>query len=751
MSRGARVALLLLLVVAAALLGLRAWQSTARMTAAQGVCDAVSEQRFADAVSDSAELLGPDPVGLLAAECRCAALAATERLEQCLDELAPLALDPAAGGWLPEPALTRLLVGRLRDREPRQAAALARRGLERDPDDGLLLHLELGSRAAYEDVGSIAADLDRRIAAQPDNRHLRVLAGSWLDRQGRHADALAAWPATPPPDVEGSQAWLRERLRIAAGVPVPVAEVQSTRDAWVAAGGNPAFARAAYAYALSVSSLEDPAVSRADLLGASASEAEAIGDEVLAELVWERWVGQLVVDGRLDDAVEALRLGKQRYELPHLSESELRRQRARLRSGGDGTVEIRFTVAGHGPRDRLWIAPPDGSAALDDPWTELPIDAAGVAVLRRPEQGVPTRWVLRGPDGSRASGSAWGIPGDVELVAVSAGAPAPDAPAFVSSRAAADGPRPVFVVVLDCFDWRIAQHQRMRGELPAFGSLLARGHRAVLDSQPPFTAAAMTALVHPVGRDRGSTLEVLHELGVELSDRLAANRNPVGALAYLLPEAADLFGRIGGTDKVATNLLFSHGFIDAGRQGEVIGPHGQRQPPAYAAAFRPLTAEDRARQPELAEMTPQDRAHFQEAAALMDAAEAQAASGETDLLMLRVASVDLATHSHYAATASGMQDDAGGLLYGLYRYLDLRVGELDAALDADDVLIVMSDHGIRTSMEHDPAAVFVAAGGGIPAGRAPGTPALRGVARYVADLLEVPTEWPDTGVGVSDR
>jgi phosphopentomutase len=70
---------------------------------------------------------------------------------------------------------------------------------------------------------------------------------------------------------------------------------------------------------------------------------------------------------------------------------------------------------------------------------------------------------------------------------------------------------------------------------------------------------------------------------------------------------------------------------------------------------------------------------------------------------------------------------------------------LHDALDADDVLIIMSDHGIRTAMEHSREAIFVATGGGIAAGRAPGTPALRGVSRVVADLLGVETDWPDTG------
>jgi phosphopentomutase len=82
----------------------------------------------------------------------------------------------------------------------------------------------------------------------------------------------------------------------------------------------------------------------------------------------------------------------------------------------------------------------------------------------------------------------------------------------------------------------------------------------------------------------------------------------------------------------------------------------------------------------------------------------------------------------------------------VYRYIDARLEVLHDALDADDVLVVMSDHGIRTAMQHSRDAIFVATGAGVPHGRAPGRPALRGVSRAVADLLAVETDWPDTGV-----
>jgi hypothetical protein len=47
--------------------------------------------------------------------------------------------------------------------------------------------------------------------------------------------------------------------------------------------------------------------------------------------------------------------------------------------------------------------------------------------------------------------------------------------------------------------------------------------------------------------------------------------------------------------------------------------------------------------------------------------------------------------------------------------------------------------------------MFIATGPGIPPGRTPGRPALRGVSAVLGDLLGVATDWPDTGVAPWSR
>jgi hypothetical protein len=177
----------------------------------------------------------------------------------------------------------------------------------------------------------------------------------------------------------------------------------------------------------------------------------------------------------------------------------------------------------------------------------------------------------------------------------------------------------------------------------------------------------------------------------------------------------------------------------------MIGPHGVRRRVQTARARRPLRPDERRRFVGIDD-DPQAAGLIEGIAAELDAAVELAAAGEVDLLALRLESLDILTHALFSPLASTRQDDGRSNLLAAYRYIDARLGDLDAALDVDDVLVVMSDHGIRSAMEHESDALFVAVGGGVPSGRAAGRPDLRGVARTLAGLMGVDTVWPATGV-----
>ena len=237
-------------------------------------------------------------------------------------------------------------------------------------------------------------------------------------------------------------------------------------------------------------------------------------------------------------------------------------------------------------------------------------------------------------------------------------------------------------------------------------------------------------------------------MGSEVGGLASVGRNPLGFLEAFLPESASLFDRVGAGDQVAANMLFTHGMIDAGHHAEVIGPRGARRIARTSRAFRALRPDELARHPALLAQR-RARSHVEGIAAELDGALEVARAGEVDLLMLRIESLDILTHALFGELLGTRQDDGDSNLLAVYRYLDERIAELDAALDADDVLVVMSDHGIRTAMEHESDAIFVAVGSGVPTGRAAGSPDLAGVPRVLAGWLGIETSWPDTAITTS--
>ena len=401
----------------------------------------------------------------------------------------------------------------------------------------------------------------------------------------------------------------------------------------------------------------------------------------------------------------------------------------------------------HRSRSSVLLLSPENDAPVDSNFEILAVPASGQVFATRAVGTAPQRWVYRDGRGRvLASGTAHPSAGHTVEIEVSPRLPRSPGRADLS-RLPGDGHRRVALLLLDCADWRIAQYLRARGELPALDGLIEGGYRAVLDSDPPLTAAALEAMVWPLRDGGDSFVGLVHRMGIELAGLSSIGDNPFAPLAWLMPEERDLFAVLGAGERSVANLLFAHGGIRAGRHGEITGPQGRRRRVALASSARDLDAAERARWPQLAEVTAErDAVHLRTIAAEFDSAEALWQAGSLDLLVLRIEPLDILTHAHFAAAVRGGQDDGAGLLFEVYRYIDARLEGLNRHLDADDILIVMSDHGIRTSMEHSRFALFVAAGGDVPLGRAPGRPSLRGIGRVLADILDVESDWPDTGI-----
>jgi hypothetical protein len=729
------------------------YERTRAELAAFATCDALTQGDVTRALAESESQVGADPAGRAVATCRCRALRASGRGEECAALLTSLLDDPAAADWIPAPDLAAFAVASRRAAgQTREAAELARRAGAEHPHDAALFAEELTARASVEDEAQVVRELMARIPERgEDAARMRVALAQRALRAGDADAAVAALGDAPPGDAGAQQGPWFDARAVAAAFTGDLAAVKQAFAAWREAGGDPVELRARYALTLSVAGLGDPKREPIDMLRAALDETRGRGSEGLRRALATRLVLTLANAKRVDDA-----LAVYDAEAALLAGSELSREEivraARIEALGHAGASSRrgvlaFEIADTRPGDVLWLSP-EPDAEPDAPYEALRVPVNGRLEAQRAEGIAPQRWVLRDRSGAlRGSGTITPVAGARTRVVVTPHAPrAADAP-LVRTRAPGDGRRRVALLLLDCADWRIASYLRARGELPVFDALLRDGHRAVLDSDPPLTAAALASLVTPERESGVSLVGLVHQLGGELAGLESIGRNPFEALSWVMPESADLFATLGAGDLRAANLLLAHGGIQAGRHGEVVGPHGAAHTVEVGRTARDLDGNERRRFPELVGLASERDAHLVHASvAELDVAERVAREGLIDFLALRVEPLDILTHAHFGETVQGGQDDGRGLLFSVYRYIDARLGGVDAALDADDVLIVMSDHGIRTAMEHSREAIFVAAGGGVPKGRAAGRPALRGVARATADLLGVATRWPDTGV-----
>lgn len=745
----------LLLALAAGVVSLRA---TREQLAVLEACEALDRGDYAATLRATEGRVAATETGHAAAECRCRAQLATDAGEDCIALLEALWRDDSA--WVPSPDLAALAIDARRSRgETRAAAALAQRAGARYPEHPGLFARELETRASVEDEVSVLRDLaERAPEAGPLAAELRAVLAQRHLRRGDPVSALAALGAELPRDAGGATSLWFDTRASAHAMNDDLANVKATHDAWRAAGGDPRELRGRYALTLSVAGLGDTEQGPIALLSGAlesleadpAQDLPAHPDRKLREGLAIRLVLTLASAQRLEDALAIYDRYQASLGFEGLTRDELLRAARQQTLVGASVDERRGTLAFHvansDPDARLLVSP-DLDAPLDGDYESIRIPHSGRVELSRTEGAAPTRWALHSPQGLLASGTITPRAGSRRDVSIELQAPVAASMPPKRKRRSGDGHTRVVQLLLDCGDWRLVQYLRARGELPVLSGLLADGHRAVLESDPPLTAAALEALVWPERRGDASVLGILHRMGVELAGLAAVGDNPFEALRWALPESPDLFSTIGAGERRAANLLLSHGGIRAGRHGEVSGPAGARSRVPIGNAARDLSRDEGTRFPALREIANErDRLYVRTIAAELDAAALLAEDPTLDLVSLRVEPLDILTHAHFSRIVADGQDDGRGLLFDVYRYIDSRLAAVDAALDADDVLLVMSDHGIRTAMEHSSDAFWLAVGGGVPQGRAAGRPALRGVSRVVADLLEVETRWPDTGI-----
>lgn len=738
-ARGGRIGLL-------ALLALAGCADRALEEQAAAVCGAVSEERFEDALAGSVSGAGPSGAGREIAECRCIAMLSLGDRAGCTALLGPLLEAPEARDWVPHVVLTKLMLrtwqaeGRLAP-----AAALAERAAPVHRDDLDLLQLEVMLRGARTDEEAVLEAIGERLDDDPGWLPQRLVLALGWSRRSQYERALEVLGDRPPP-IEHPLAlpWYESRIQAQAALG-DLAGVQATFADWRATGWDETDLDARYALRLSTDQLRDPGHDTIDLLREAIASQDRLRDRNIVWGLHRRLIAELLAVGRPAEALAAYDAAVEVVALPGVTREELERAVARA----DGALDLKaparlsFVLPAAVADGTLWLSPgpdepPDAGYHAHRPEgaTRLEIDTRLGPHARR--------WVLEDAAGAvRASGAVWPEPGATREIRPVLRAPRPRVEWQPPKRKPADGRRRVFAVLPDCGDWRLTEYLRQRGELPFQDHVLREGYRAVLESRPAFTAAAMQALVWPTPPRPLGGLGWIHRLGLELAGLESVGRNPVEPLAWVLPERPNLFETLGSGSLVTANMLLAHGRIEAGRHAQIIGPDGARSALRAQSAYRILGAQEHARHPELRHDG--DTRKFAETiAAEMDAAEAIARAGRVDFLFLRLEALDLITHAHFGPLDGRGQDDAEGPLLAAYRYIDERLADLYALLDEDDWLVVLSDHGIRSSMQHEEDAIFAVIGEGVPTGRAPGRPALRGIPRSLAAMFRVETDWPDT-------
>lgn len=509
----------------------------------------------------------------------------------------------------------------------------------------------------------------------------------------------------------------------------------------------PAEDLARYAGLLGHNNLRDPRTKNIDLLRLAVDRADEFEDRVFLEATISLLLQALATVGDAEEIEETYARAKAilGHEVDRFTDDDIQRIAAARSLDQDQALEV-ATLELH-PRgwqegDTLHLAP-DPAAGTDAPFVVRPVDSDRVRIQRTPDDH-PFRWVWRSADGGLCgSGNLWPLSGRSQTVPLVRADFCPQPETLAVSQPAADGRIRIVAVLLDSAEWRIVRLLQARGDLPLFDHLEAEGVVGPIESRPPFTAAALELILHPENRGQASIASLMHSLGREIEGLNFVGTNPLRGLEWFLPERTSSLERLAEHRRIAS-VLRSFGSLADGRQAEILGPGGQRELLRGFGSSRPLTPAEAAAFGPGIETADGDL--VAEMAADFDTIENLVARSDLDLVLFRVASFDIITHSTLLQANRPDQPHDTDFLLSTYRYADRRLGAIFRQLDADDVLIVFSDHGAKTALEHHPSALFFAGGGNVPHQPLEGQPHILGLTRLFADLWQLDSDLPATGL-----
>lgn len=396
--------------------------------------------------------------------------------------------------------------------------------------------------------------------------------------------------------------------------------------------------------------------------------------------------------------------------------------------GRRGAIEVHSDIEG------TILVAPDESAPINQAYERHPIQRGATLTIQRSVSDHPVRFVLRDrEDRVRAAAQTWLIPDRTQQLRLQAEAPW-TSPSTVTTRKPADGQTRVVVAVIDSGDWRYLRYGFATGQLPTLASLVDNGVTGVMVSDPPSTAVAMGKLLEPSPL-REDTPLLLRRLASQYSLALGDKSNALDDLRLFSQSTSPTLTDVVGGSKRVLNMLMGHGAAGP----ELTGPDGVSM--VSAPSRRRITAEDQLTPAFLAASTLYLE-QFEAAAAQLDTLISQVKDERADLYLYRYDPTDLLAHNNLPTWSNAGAMKEHSIFFDSYIYLDRRVSELEAALDADDILFIVSDHGTQNSATHDQRSLFVAAAPGIAPQHVDGL-RFEHLPSVLAAALCVKHPWPD--------
>ena len=290
-----------------------------------------------------------------------------------------------------------------------------------------------------------------------------------------------------------------------------------------------------------------------------------------------------------------------------------------------------------------------------------------------------------------------------------------------------DGRGRVLAIWPDAGSWFLANAYMRRGLMPNLSQVVQSGTRTdMISTHPPFTSTAYMRMVEVNSGDQVEESRFLETIAVQLKG--------IPFLDWMVPDhwvsaesgRRSIFNVMADHGHKAINLVFNDKYMAApedlaandGTAIDVSATMKSIEDDAESKDFDSVLSETL--------MLDEDRESSRTAMVLDDSVLSMGLKNthkktelglhlwneiDPDFMLLRFPAVDIMSHKYFATVREQPEENP---MVEVYRHWDVMLGRLIEALDQDDTLIVVSDHGIQDSLLHHIQCMLVLDGPGLP-------------------------------------